>query len=159
MDNAKEKELSILKKSITLENLVNHVDELVMVFYGLHTTLIFDEECLAAKDQHSAKEFQEDYPPEISEEDSEILTNLNQAIEDLEEFSRETMKYAYSEPTKDLDITTINTQPHTLLHYYLHLVESALKTIKSIIGTKFSHPATIETVSNIKSIVEKITEN
>jgi len=127
--------MSILKKTITLENLANHVDELLMILYVLYTSLAFDERCL------------------------EGLTNLNQAIRELEEFNRKTIKYAHGQSTKDLDVAAINTKGHTLLLYYFLLVERSLKTVKSIINTKFSHPATIEIVSNVKSIVEEMTKS
>ena len=126
--------MSVLKKTITLENLANYVDELVTLLYVLYTSLFFDERHL-----------------------SELLTNLYQVIEKLEEFNKEAIKYAHDQSTKDLDIAAINTKGHKLLLYYFLLVENVLKTVKSIISTKFSHPATIEIVSNIKSIVEKMT--
>lgn len=125
--------MSVLKKTITLENLANHVDELVMLLYVLYTSLFFNERY------------------------SELLANLNQVIGKLEEFNREMIKYVHDQSTKDLDIAAINTKGYALLLYYFLLVENVLKTVKSIIGTKFSHPATIEIVSNVKSIVEKMT--
>lgn len=128
--------MSILKKTITLENLANHVDELVLVLYGLYTSLFFNEGHL-----------------------SELLANLNQVIEKLEEFNRKTIKYVHDQSTKDLDIAAINTKRHKLLLYYFLLVENGLVIVKSIISTKFSHPATIEIVSNVKSIVEKMTKS
>ena len=125
--------MSVLKKTITLENLANYVDELVTLLYVLYTSLFFNERY------------------------SELLANLNQVIGKLEEFNRETIKYVHDQSTKDLDIAAINTKGHKLLLYYFLLVENVLKTVKSIISTKFSHPATIEIVSNVKSIVEKMT--
>lgn len=127
--------MSVLKKTITLENLANHVDELVILLYVLYTSLFFDEGC------------------------PEGLTNLYQVIGKLEEFNRKTIKYAHDQSTKDLDIAAINTKGHVSLLYYFLLVENGLVIVKSIIGTKFSHPATIEIVSNVKSIVEKMTKS
>ena len=124
--------MSVLKKTITLENLANYVDELVTLLYVLYTSLFFDEK--------------------YSE-----LTNLNQAIEKLKKFNKEAIKYVHDQSTKDLDIAAINTKRHKLLFYYFLLIEDGLVIVKSIISTKFSHPATIEIVSNVKSIVEKMT--
>lgn len=142
--------MSVLKKTVTLENLTNHAYELLMVLYVLYTNLVFYERCLKGKYQYSAEEFQED---------SELLLNLNQAIGELEEFNKETIKHANDQSIKDLNVAAIDTQGHNFLLYYFPLIEKSLGTVKKIISTKFLQPETIETVSNVKSIVEKMIEN